>query len=105
MLQLLGLSLGTARLLGLGVGAIALWFVYGWGSQIIENYTEMPKKIERLERDKALIESRVESYKTLLARRDAAINASRCREQIKKWVKDPDSIPNTSDPFKINGGN
>lgn len=87
------------RLFGLVGSAIALWFVYGWGSQIITNYTEMPKRIQQLERDKALIESRVKSYQTLMARRDAAIEASKCKEQIQHWVKNPDEIPTKFDPF------
>lgn len=87
------------RLAGLVGGAIAVWFLYGWGHQVIENYTEMPKTIERLGRDKALLESRVKSYQTLMARRDAAIEASQCKAQIQHWVKNPDEIPTKFDPF------
>lgn len=79
--------------------AVVAFFVYGWGSQIITNYTEMPKQIQQLKRDKALILSRVGSYQTLLARRDAAIEASQCKVQIQKWIKDPDTIPTPFDPF------
>lgn len=89
----------SIRLIGLASGAIALWFAYGWGSEIISNYTGMAKKIERLERDKRLITSRIASYKTLLARRDAAIEASKCRAQLKHWLKNPDEIPTKFDPF------
>lgn len=88
------------RLIAFGVMALAAWFAYGWGLQVIDNYTEMPKKIERLERDKALIESRVKSYQTLMARRDAAIAASKCKDTIQHWVKNPDEIPTPFDPFK-----
>lgn len=80
------------------VGVIT-WFGYGWGKQIITNYGEMAAKIERLERDKALIESRVSSYQTLLARRDAAIDASRCADQIKKFIKDPSLIFDPKKPL------
>lgn len=92
-------ALTTIRLVGIGAAALAIWFAYGWGSQIIENYTEMPKKIERLERDNALIESRVQSYKTLMARRDAAIEASKCKDTIQGWIKNPDTMPTKFDPF------
>lgn len=85
------------------VGAI-MWFAYGWGKQIINNYGEMAAKIERLERDKALIDSRIDSYKTLLARRDAAIAASRCEEQIKKFIKDPSLIFDPKKPFSPEHG-
>ena len=92
-------ALTTIRLVMLAGSALAVWFAYGWGSQIITNYTEMPKKIERLERDKRLIESRVASYRTLMARRDAAIEASNCKDVIKGWVKNPDTMPTKFDPF------
>lgn len=87
------------RLIGLAGTALAIWFAYGWGSQIINNYTEMPKKIERLERDLKLVNSRVSSYRTLLGRRDAAIAASKCKVQIEYWVKNPNEIPTKFDPF------
>lgn len=78
---------------------VAGWFVYSWGFEVIARYTEMPAKIERLERDNRLIESRVASLRTLMARRDAAIAASRCKTQIQTWIKNPDSIPTPFDPF------
>lgn len=71
---------------------------------IINNYTEMAKTIERLERDKALIESRVDSLRELKQRRDDAIAASRCRVQIETWIKNPESIPGRSSPFSGNSG-
>ena len=91
-LSYLRLGLSAALLVG-------LWFAYGWGSEVISNYGGMAAKIERLERDKKLIESRVASYQTLLARRDAAIDASRCKDTIRDMVKNPDKIPTPWDPF------
>lgn len=87
------------RLIGLVGMGLAVWFLYGWGHQVIANYTEMPKTIQRLERDKALLESRVTSYQTLMARRDAAIEASKCKAQIQHWIKNPDEMPTKFDPF------
>lgn len=78
---------------------IGLWFAYGWGSQIITNYGAMQAKITKLERDNTLIESRVASYKTLMARRDAAIEASSCKDSIQRMIKNPDTIPTPWDPF------
>ena len=95
--MLLGLS--YLRLISFGAVAIALWFTYGWGHQIIRNYTEMPMQIERLTKQKVNLEARVNSYQTLMARRDAAIEASQCRVQIQHWVKNPDEIPTKFDPF------
>lgn len=92
-------ALSYIRLGIIGALLVAGWFAYGWGSQVISNYGGMAAKIERLERDKALIESRVKSYQTLMARRDAAIEASRCKDQIQHWVKNPDEIPTPFDPF------
>lgn len=81
------------------------WFAYGWGFAVINNYSTMAAKIERLERDKKLIDSRVESLRTLLERRDAAIAASQCRVQIQTWIKDPDRIPGfRKDPFNPDAG-
>lgn len=84
--------------------AVGAWFLYGWGNMIIQNYSDMQASITRLERDKTLITSRVASYQTLLARRDAAIEASKCKAQIKAWIKDPDTIPNSKNPFDPNSG-
>lgn len=89
----------TPKLTALGLSAIALYFAYGWGKQVIDNYSGMAAKIATLERDKRNIESRVASYQTLLARRDAAIAASKCKVQIETWVKNPDTIPTPFDPF------
>lgn len=91
--------LSYVRLAGLAAAAIALWFAYGWGSEVIGNYRSMASEITTLKRDKALIESRVKSYQTLMARRDAAITASRCKDQIERWLKNPDEIPTPFDPF------
>ncbi len=83
----------------LTVLALAAWYVYGWGSEIISNYGAMAAKIEKLERDNLLISTRVASYQTLMARRDAAIEASKCKAQIKDWIRNPDKIPTKWDPF------
>lgn len=95
--MLFGLSYLRMGLLG-GFALVA-WLAYGWGSEIITNYGNMAAKIERLERDKRNVESRVASYQTLLARRDAAIEASACKVVIQDWVKNPDKIPTKWDPF------
>lgn len=89
----------TIRIIGLLGTGLAIWFAYGWGHQIIENYGAMQHEITTLKRDKALIESRVTSYQTLLARRDAAIEASTCKDRIQYLIKNPDQIPTKFDPF------
>lgn len=102
MLSLLGL--GWIRMAGIGMLAGALFFIYSWGSQIITNYGNMASEIAMLKRSNALINSRVNSYKILMERRDAAIAASRCAESIQKMVKNPDTIPRKTDPFVPGSG-
>lgn len=82
------------------------WFLYGWGSQVVANYGAMAAKIERLQRDAALRETRLASRQTMIERRDAAIDASKCKAQIRAWIKDPDMLPGfRKDPFTPNAGN
>lgn len=102
LLNLLGF--GWLKMAGIGILAGGVFFVYSWGSQIIDNYSAMSAKIATLQRDNALITSRVDSYKILLQRRDDAIAASRCAEAIQKMVKNPDTIPRKTDPFTPGGG-
>lgn len=90
---------------GVAVAALfAGYLVYSWGHEIISNYSAMSAEIATLKRDKALISSRIDSYKTLLERRDAAISASRCAEAIQHMIKNPDTIPRKQDPFNPGGG-
>lgn len=91
----------------LGIAAallVAGWFVYGWGIEVINHYNALQIQNTTLKRDKALIESRVASYQTLLARRDAAIAASQCKAQIQYYIKNPERIPNLKDAFRTNEG-
>lgn len=92
------------RMGGLIAAATLAFFIYSWGSEVITNYGRMAAQIERLQRDNTLILSRVDSYKTLLERRDAAIAASRCAEAIRSMIKNPDTIPRPSTPFVPGGG-
>jgi hypothetical protein len=80
------------------------YLVYSWGHEIINNYSAMSAEIATLKRDKALITSRIDSYKTLLERRDAAIAASKCATSIQNMIKNPDTIPRKQDPFTPGGG-
>lgn len=52
-----------------------------------------------LRRDLALRDSREASLRRLIQRRDDAIEASKCKTQIKKWLKNPDLIPKKFCPF------
>lgn len=81
-----------------GIGLVAL-FAYGWGSQVINSYSSFAANNALLQRQLTLQQSREKSLRTLLERRNQAIAASKCKDQIERWVKDPDSIPKPFDPF------
>ena len=84
--------LGGARVyLYLGL-AVALWFVYGWGSSIISTYNSNIVLVTKLQRDAALRESRLASKQAVIERQRAAIDASKCKAQIDKLLKDPDLL-------------
>lgn len=85
-----------AGLLGVGFAGLLTWSSV---KDVIRNYSAMSATIERLEHDKALLESRLTSYNLRIERRDAAIDASRCKEQIKRWVTHPDETPKPFNPF------
>lgn len=75
------------------------WFVWGVVNNAISEYGRTHQELAMCKRDKALIESRVDSWKALKERRDEAIAASRCKDQIQHWIKNPDEIPKPFNPF------
>lgn len=95
---------GLPRLIGGGLLALVIWFAYDAVHTVIDNYTAMGAKIERLEHTNSLLTSRLDSYNLRIARRDEAIAASKCRATIQDWIKNPDKIPHKSDPFAAQGG-
>lgn len=101
-MALISTLLGGYRIYIIIGAVVALWFVYGWGSSIIQTYNTNIAKISRLERDAALRETRLASKQTVIERQRAAINASKCKAQIDQFIKDPDLLKPV-DPFP-NGG-
>lgn len=95
--------LTNLRLYAIMGAAIALWFVYGWGMSVITTYNNNIAKIAQLERTNVLLTSRLTSKQTVIERQRAAIDASRCKDQINKAIKDPDLLKKT-DPFNPNTG-
>lgn len=92
------------RLLPYGVTGLIALYAWGAGSTVIDNYTTMSAKIERLSHENKLYKSRLESYNLRIERRDQAISASKCKAQINQWLRNPDQIPLPADPFKSTGG-
>ena len=93
----------TSRLISILAVPLVLLAVYGGFS-----YTTSANKIATqaaelatLSRSYALLQSRVNSYQTLLARRDAAIEASKCKATIQSWIKDPSKLPKKVDQTTI----
>ena len=82
---------------------VAVYLAYQWGSDIITTYNENIVKVARLEREATLRESRLASKQTVIERQRAAIDASKCKAQIDKWIKDPDLLKKP-DAFGGNGG-
>lgn len=89
----------TLRALAAVAALFMAYLVYGWGANIVNTYNNNIARVTELERDNKRIESRVASLRTLIARRDAAIAASKCSAQIGRWLKNPDEIPTKFDPF------
>lgn len=87
-----------------GIAAlIGLWFIYGWGIEVVNTYNRNIAKIAQLERDAVLRDSRLESKQIVIERQRAAIDASRCKEQIDKFIKDPDLLK-PRNPFNPDSG-
>lgn len=83
--------------------AFAMYLAYSWGFEVIQTYNDNIAKITKLERDAALRETRLASKQTVIERQRAAIDASKCKAQIDKWIKDPDLLKKP-DAFGGNGG-
>lgn len=103
MFALLYAFLAPFRVYLLAALAVGAWFIYGWGSEIIHTYNNNIARITKLERDATLRESRLAVKQTVIERQRAAIDASKCKAQIDRFLKDPDLLKKL-DPFQINGG-
>lgn len=86
------------------VAAIAL-FIGGAGYSLVTNYSSQAAQLQQAQYDAELIKRKLESYTRMVDRRDAAISASKCADQIKHWVSNPDEIPKKFDPFNSRTGN
>jgi hypothetical protein len=84
------------------LGAVGL-FVISTGYGLVSNLRDLSAKATQQEKTISLMEGRLESYKRMVDRRDDAINNSKCAEQIKDWVRNPDKLPPPFRPFDPTG--
>lgn len=91
--------MGITALFHAGVAAVVLFFGF-MGKTFVTDYRDMSAKIERLEHAAKLTDGKLASYQRMIARRDAAIDASNCKAQIDYWVRNPDDVPGKFEPFK-----
>lgn len=81
-----------------GIGAIVLFLVtLAWS--IPNKIDNLSTELAQLKHDSELIQARADAYQRGNERRDAAIAASTCSQQIEYWVHNPDEIPKPFDPF------
>ena len=78
--------------------AVAL-FCIGAGYTLVTDYRDMNTQLVAAKAEVAKRDGRLASYERMVARRDAAIDASKCKPQIREWVKNPDNIPVPFNPF------
>lgn len=87
--------LGVFRFAQIATIVIAITAVWSYSQRLADVQAELSGTQRQLD----LIKSRDESYKRMIARRDAAIDASTCKQKIRWWVSHPDDIPVPFDPF------
>lgn len=82
-------------------GGIASVLVYAavlaWSTA--SNIADLSKQLTEAQHELALRDARETSMQRMLDRRDAAIGASKCTDQIKYWLTHPDEIPKPFQPF------
>lgn len=83
----------------LGIPALMALIAFGFGSSFITTYQFNAQEVIRLQKEVDLNTGRNDSYRRMIDRRDAAIEASQCKDKIQYWVKHPDEIPKPFNPF------
>lgn len=72
----------------------------GLGAEIAQK----TEALDAVQRQMDLVMARERSHIRMIERRDAAINASTCKTQINRWIKNPDEVPQPFNPFNQLGG-
>lgn len=83
-----------------GLIALAFAFVMTIAWSVVNTYTTVLQENVTLKAKIKTYDGRLASYKRMWERRQAAIDASQCKAQINKWVRNPDDIPKKFEPFK-----
>jgi hypothetical protein len=83
------------RLSGIAVLLIIVSAAWSYASKL----SEVQKDYDALAQKLRLLEAREAGHLRQIERRDAAINASTCKQKITYWVSHPDDIPQPFDPF------
>jgi len=86
-------------LLKWGAPLALLFFAYTFGTSYVTQFSQLSSQVANLKRDLALRDGREASFRRMIDRRDAAIDASKCKVEIRKWVNNPDTIPRAFNPF------
>lgn len=85
--------------------AAVMVFIGGVGYSLVTGYGGQATKLSELTHQNDLMEKRLTSYKRMIDRRDAAIEASVCKVRIKYLISHPDEIPAKFAPFDTRTGN
>ena len=93
---------GTWKIYAIVGVVIALVAFFGWTAikSFPASLVRAGQQIQVLERKNELAESKIKAYMRAQERRDAAINASPCKAQIQRWMKNPDEVPGQFKPFE-----
>lgn len=98
----LNLLLSAVTWKAIAIIAIIVSAGLAWGfiKSFIASHEQLIKDHHELLREKELFDARVAGYTRQIERRDAAIDASKCKDQIRDWIINPDKVPKPFDPFK-----
>jgi hypothetical protein len=86
-------------LLKFGVPTLITLFVASFGYSLVTNYNGLVSREWALTHDLQIAQGKLDSYKRMVDRRDAAVKASKCKTQITYWITHPDEIPKEFRPF------
>jgi hypothetical protein len=90
-------QLGAALIAALGLAGL---YVYGLATSTPAQLALKSAQLANCQRDGALKDARERSFRRMIERRDAAINASQCKAKINYWVRNPDEIPKPFNPHE-----
>lgn len=86
--------------MGWGAVGVAVFLAWSFVTSFSGDYRAAIEENARLRHEASLTASREASHRRMIDRRDAAISASKCAVQIKRWVSHPDEIPSSGvNPF------